>query len=214
MRILLIAAFLIPSSLALAEETIPIPKKRPKILSVSPAYIEELKNRGKTSVDVPSPEMLIEANKTESILSELAPTAGNQENIPVPLQKPISEADKEATEQNKQTSEQRLVSFSLPPQTIKLDKNLKSFLTNHVLNLFKNNTALKLDIQAYATSSEQEQSSDVRIALARALEVRKFLIANNIKPNRIKLSPLGQDHNNNSDDRIDLVFIDSKAENL
>lgn len=211
MRIILIAAFLLPSALARAEDAIPVPKKRPNILSVSPTYIEELKNRGRKSIASPVSEL---ENDTETDiapeqLSGLKPEAGQTEEIPLPKQKPEYSNDPDQS-----TQEQRLVSFSLLPQAIKLDKNLQSFLENHALDVFKNNLNIRLDIKAYATSDNISQSSDIRIALARALEVRKFLISHNIEPSRIKLSPLGNDQNNKSDDRIDLVFIDSAEENL
>lgn len=243
-RLILIAALLFPTSVSFAEDTdtVPIPKKRPAVLSVSPAYIEELRNREKSSSLVPMPEMYIDT------VSQIEPSAGTvvptefedqikdltstevlalleheeallfekvydpETNIPIPGRKPgISEP---ITTEIEDEAEKRLVSFSLQPQQIKLDENLESFLQNHALDLFSRNQDLKLDIQAYATAEESHASADVRIALARALEVRKFLMQNNIAPSRIKLSPLGHDKKNNNDDRIDLVFIDLATETL
>lgn len=245
MRKLIIVAILFSPTVSYAEEIIPIPKKRPAILSVSPAYIEELKNRGKTPPSNPEPELYfddienIEPSAGKVSLSDEAKenqkidiitllehqtnssipkpsetehiTKVSLEKIPVPKRKPVFETILKKQDNN---TEHRLVSFSLHPQQIKLNQNLESFLKNHALDLFSNNKNLKLDIQAYATSKEDTQNASIRIALARALEVRKFLLTNNIEPSRIKLSPLGQNENNNSDDRIDLVFIDISNETL
>ncbi len=211
MRIIILVALLLSPCLAQAEETVPVPKKRPKVLSVSPEYIKQLKNRNNAKKAAPNAEMYIDLTNSE-ILTRIKPESGQAtilkqeteiDSIPVPGYKPQKE------QENK---EQRLVSFSLPPQKIDLDKNLENFLETHALELFKKNKNLKLDIQAYATTSESTQNANIRIALARALEVRKFLLTNNIEPNRLKLSPIGQDKNNNTSDRIDLVFIDISQE--
>ena len=67
---------------------------------------------------------------------------------------------------------------------------------------------MSMQIHAYATPVDNTEYSDVRLSLARALEVRSFLIKHDVDPTRLKLSPLGADDKNNSDDRIDLVFIE------
>lgn len=212
MRFILIAAFLFTPFLAQANEIIPIPKKRPKILSVSPAYIEELINRDRVPVRKPSAELFIDTTNIEEELEQIKPEAGNAAKevkasyVPIPRHKPVFETP--------EIPEQRLVSFLLPPKEIRLDKNLKSFLTNHALDIFRNNQNTRLDIQAYASSEDQSQNSSARIALARALEVRKFLLANNIEPNRITLSPLAGKKEYKNSDRIDLVFIEAKSENF
>lgn len=210
MRTILIAALLFFPAIASAEETVPIPQKRPKVLSVSPEYIEQLKNRDQVKITAPIAEMFIDLTYPEA-LANIEPASGVETyeknielaSIPIPGYKPKKPKTKTA---------ERLVSFSLPPQEIDLNLNLETFLKTHALDWFKQNSNLKLDIQAYATTPENTQSSNTRIALARALEVRKFLLANNIEPSRLKLTPIGQDQNNAPNDRIDLVFIDISEE--
>ncbi len=279
MRILLFIALisLTPLNAAIAQdywyeqETIPIPRKRPNILSVSPAYIEYLKNRDApkkeyyefdvstiepaageeffdptiqdeddielkkeqirdvSSLDVlkmledpqgtQEPEIVPPPmpNQKYASINETIYDEQPQEFIPIPAHKPgsISQLqnayiqDEILQEEPKiQPVETRLVSFTLPPEEVKLDKNLEKFLKDHALNLFQENRNLKLDIQAFASTSNEQEYSDVRISLARALEVRRYLLDHNVEPSRLKLSPRGEDKENNTDDRIDLVFID------
>lgn len=139
---------------------------------------------------------------------------------PIPRRKPRQFNDIEPSargekniEANDENYSETLVSFAMQPEQIKLNEGLKSFLSEHAIRLFQENKNLKMEIHAYATPIEGELHSEVRISLARALEVRSFLISKSIPPNRLKLSPMGKDHKNDTDDRIDLLFIDKNAEN-
>lgn|GEM_PF-2349612 len=107
-------------------------------------------------------------------------------------------------------SEKALVSFTLDPDQVSLDPNLKNFLSEHAVKQFKDDPNLRLEIQAYASTEDEQAYSDVRRSLARALEVRSFLLEQNIDPSRLKITPMGQDVDNVTDDRIDLLFIVSK----
>ncbi len=107
-------------------------------------------------------------------------------------------------------NEKALVSFTLDSKQILLDPNLKTFLLDHALKQFKSDPDLRLEIHAYASTESGQEFSDVRRSLARALEVRSFLLEQNIDPSRLKITPMGQDSDNTTDDRIDLLFIVSK----
>jgi len=107
-------------------------------------------------------------------------------------------------------NEKALVSFTLDPEQITLDPNLKEFLLDHAMKQFKSDPDLRLEIHAYASTEDEQEYSDVRRSLARALEVRSFLLEQNIAPSRLKITPMGQDTDNVADDRIDLLFIVSK----
>ncbi|MBI1301982.1 MAG: OmpA family protein [Alphaproteobacteria bacterium] len=140
--------------------------------------------------------------------------------IPIPKRKPSEFNDIEPSAHGTKNTEsiednysETLVSFAMKPEQITLDESLKSFLNEHAVRLFQENKNLKMEIYAYATPIDGEIHSEVRISLARALEVRSFLISKNIPPNRLKLSPMGSDQKNDTDDRIDLLFIDRSLEN-
>ncbi|MGH1403146.1 MAG: OmpA family protein [Alphaproteobacteria bacterium] len=205
-----------------AEDTVPIPPRRPDVLNVSPAYIQQLMNRdappAKKMADIaPSSDHrekdnelnhLVDLNKSEILDILDNKTNGNEgkpkghvrDNVPVPTEKPSPSKQ----EEDKTT----LISFALKPGQVDLDKNLKEFLQTHAISLFNKNNKLRMEIHAYAQGSEEEQHSDVRVSLARALEVRSFLIERNIEPARLKITPMGRDPDNSSHDRIDLIFIE------
>ncbi|PCJ99693.1 MAG: hypothetical protein COA45_02420 [Zetaproteobacteria bacterium] len=210
---------------AKAEETIPIPPKRPNVLSVSPAYIEELRNReltlaGKTNKEPDSytttqnnqPAETIDTQPTtldaEQLVNILEPLQDNTlPSAPIPRYKPsLLDKNIEPAAQEK-SQETTLVSFALKPRQVSLDKNLRYFLEKHAIRILTEDKSLEIQIHAYATPIEGESYSDVRISLARALEIRSFLIDKNIEPSRLKLTPVGHDKKNGSNDRIDLIFV-------
>jgi len=121
---------------------------------------------------------------------------------PIPQRKPVIESSKEKANR----SEKALISFALNPQQINLDPMLKEFLNEYAIDMFRNDPHLKMEIFAYATPVENQEYSDVRRALARALEVRSYLLSYNIQASRLKINAVGQDHANMTDNRIDLVF--------
>lgn len=103
--------------------------------------------------------------------------------------------------------EQSVVSFMLEDEQIYLSENLKIFLNEYALKMFNENSNLVMDIQAYAPLLDGQEYSDVRVSLARALEVRSYLLAHNISPSRLKISPMGRDKISDVHNRIDLVFL-------
>lgn len=100
-----------------------------------------------------------------------------------------------------------IISFALEPEQIELDDSIETFLRDHALRMFRINQNLRMEIQSYATPAPDETHSNVRISLARALEIRRFLIDNGISPTRLKLKPMTQDDAGAGDDRIDLVLL-------
>lgn len=194
-----------------AEENIPVPPKRPDVVKVSQSYIEQLRNGninkdGSLKNNTPTihagtprtPRMphIEDINKND-ILNILGKTP------PIPTRKP---GTKTATN-NDSDDNTTLVSFMMLPEQIHLDENISSFLKEYAVKTLNENDSITMEIHAYARPIDNKQFSDVRLALARALEVRSFLIQQNIDPSRMKLSPVGKDSVNGSDDRIDLLFI-------
>ena len=208
---------------AIAEETIPIPPRRPDVLSVSPAYIEELRNRGKKHLEDKenhqnfsrpasgdtfiNEDLEREITKIDSVelLRILEPSHTLAAFVPTPAHKPsLNVIEPAAQEDDPETT---LVSFTLQPKQIALDKNLHYFLEKHALRILNEDKNLEIHIHAYATPIPGEAYSDVRLSLARALEVRSFLIDKKIEASRLKLTPVGHDKDDGSNDRIDLVFM-------
>ncbi len=219
-------------SIAYASESVPLPPKRPSKMSVSPAYIEELRNRSTltpkkvNNKGEENPKTELESDIVRITSANLAeilegnPKSKNKPKqfIPTPSYKPEifnniepaaapTNTPEKLAKNDNADNQTTLVSFSLHPKQTNLDKNLELFLTKHAITLLRRNKELKMEIQAYATEIQGQPHSDVRISLARALEVRRFLISNNINPSRLKLSPEGKDNNSENSDRIDLLFI-------
>ncbi len=155
---------------------------------------------------------------SKDIMDIINNTPNHKSDAPYPSRKPgalVSDIEpaahnKAAPSKAAPTNEKTLVSFSIPPKEIKLDQSLQGFLETYALKLFNENPEMNMEIHAYATPVTGEKHSDVRISLARALEVRSFLINKNIAPGRLKLQPNGQDQDNSNDDRIDILFIQPK----
>lgn len=248
---------------AIAENP-PIPPHRPKVMHVSPEYIENLmKSRHsghsgqeeqnpesitltETSVqeEMPAPivvasqkadidrEKLHETTKKE-VLEILegrkmpavapAPIVETEEVLPEPKPQANLVADEESGDQQEDfnvesmdeakmmpaepANNRTLISFALKPKETKLDDNLVSFLKNRALPLFGSNSEIMMEINSYATENKEEFQSSTRISLARALEVRRWLIENHVPPARVKLRHMGQDSDMKPDDRIDIVLI-------
>lgn len=210
----------------------PIPPERPKILHVSPEYIKKLieernikaqplETEVKTTEEVippPQPTEIIEKDIAPNIAvpvdkqpldkTTIQETTrqevlnildGKKKNVPLPPEKPILTQETEL--------EKTLISFSLKPSEVMLDENIISFLKDHALNLFNKNKDMTMEINAYATPTKGEEHSAIRISLARSLEVRKWLMDNNISPSRLKLNSSRDDNDIESDDRIDLILV-------
>lgn len=200
--------------MAMAEETIPTPTKRPPILNVSPAYIEELRNRGKPQQineidtdfgDKQETEMIniTEAKTLVDILDNTNNIIKPEIFVPRPAHKPLFPNIETSLGEDKTT----LMSFFLKTEQIELDESLQDFLKTQAIKLFNENTNFEIEIHTYSTPIEGEPHSGDRISLARAFKVRSFLIKNGISPHRLKLRPMGIYKINNNSDRMDLLFI-------
>ena len=131
--------------------------------------------------------------------------------IPVPAHKPNSNTSIGNQENTDLGSDERaLISFAMRPDQIDLDAALEQFLKDHAINMFRTHPDLRMEIHAYATTEDNQAGSDVRRSLARALEVRSFLLKQDIEPWRLKLTAMGQDEQNKADNRIDLLFVATK----
>ncbi len=217
-NIYLLSALIVVPKHSIAKESAPLQNGAYKT-KVSSDYVMELKIREKQKSSKASNSNSLESNLVEISTQNLIDILDNKptirpSNIPIPKHKPKSLNNLEPAASNSPNErdgiETRLVSFAIKPEQISLDKNLENFLKKHAINLFNRDKNLKMKIIAYATEIEGEPHSDIRISLARALEVRSFLIKNNINPSRIKLSPEGKGDNNENGDRIDLIFIKNK----
>ncbi len=80
-------------------------------------------------------------------------------------------------------------------------------LEQDIISTLNTKPDLRIEIQSFATSADNGQSSARRISLARAVSIRSFLIEQNIAPNRIDIRALGEETTLEPIDRSDLFFM-------
>jgi len=122
--------------------------------------------------------------------NSIAPASGNMNN-----------------NETKNQNSEAIISFALKPEQLRIDKAIETFLRDHALDMFKKNKSLKMEIQSYATPIDGDVYSPIRISLARALEIRRFLIDKGISPSRLRLKTMTEIDGVSQDDRIDLILI-------
>lgn len=86
------------------------------------------------------------------------------------------------------------------------DANKKTITHLIVPELNKPSESKKILIQAYASPQENVLNGDRRIALSRALNIRKHLIESNISANRIDVRAIGSKTNSQPLDRVELII--------
>jgi len=209
-KITMLAALCLTSSVSYAKKNIPIPPERPKILNVTPSYLDELSRKGE-----PVSKNILNKDKKKK---KPAPSTLNPENSmkSITSQDIFNILENKKIEENKviavndifsDSSDETLISFPLKPTEVKFDESTISFLAEHVMGQLHSQPNKTIEIRSYATAIPGEEHSKIRISLARALEIRKFMIDNGIDAQRIKLNTLGDQNTQiHQDDRIDLVL--------
>lgn len=91
--------------------------------------------------------------------------------------------------------------------TESLSETNKTTLKHLIIPELKKNDNKRLLIQAFAAPQEDVLSGDRRIALSRALNVRRFLIDQGISPSRLDVRALGAQTNTQPLDRVELIII-------
>lgn len=83
----------------------------------------------------------------------------------------------------------------------------QNILDNAILPALNQDTSSRLLIEAYASPQEDKPSADRRVALSRALAIRKYLLEQKIPSNRIDVRSLGAQSNAQPLDRVELFLI-------
>lgn len=195
---LLVTVMAMMPVLSKAETNTPIPQKRPEKLNVFPAYIKQLMERQKKNNAIDKHEQ--------------RPKENTELDTPLPMHKPEKRPDeqnviiKQQPKTEIQNNNAAIVSFNLKPDQVVLDYDLQTFLSEHAMKILERSDTIKLDIQAFAKMDGGNKNSDVRLSLARALEVRKYLMKQGVSPSRLKISAMGRDETETNSNRIDLIF--------
>lgn len=88
-----------------------------------------------------------------------------------------------------------------------LDIRQQKILNENVLQILKQNSGWRIQIQAFASADNKEQASSRRLSLSRALSIRDYLMKNGIDAKQIDVRALGDQTNRTPADRVDLVFF-------
>ena len=152
-----------------ANAAIPIPKKRPAILNVSPAYIEELRNREKpkilkntlpekientkaTKIQKTQKKNIIDHDTKSEVIdidsASLLNVLDGSKPTPLPASTTIlgeiePSANNEEENNSGNDNKTTLVSFFLEPTETSLNEDLENFLKSHAVKLFNENKNLK-----------------------------------------------------------------------
>lgn len=188
----------------------PIPKRRPTIFHASKSFIEKARQDFQDSGNAggPPPDSLENALSTPSakdVLASIDPeTAEIMKNKPA---QNITKIKPDSLPIVKDT-----ISLGYLPEVTELTDQVKPDL---IQTIFVNTQAApetRIEVRAFASVNPEEgQSSARRIALARALNVRSFLIENNISSKIIDIRALGNNTDKQPVDRVDIVFIRDNA---
>jgi len=102
--------------------------------------------------------------------------------------------------------------ISMPFQAGKdaLDDGTLAVMQENVLTQLQNNPSWRIQIQAFASPTDEGSSSARRLSLARALAVRTWLMDKGIEAGRMDVRALGMQTDRNPADRVDLIIFDPK----
>lgn len=213
----------------------PLPPRRPAVNAVSPAYIARLRRQdGERSIakqraatpqmpavpaepvmeeilpNDPLARLLIKPDRLK--VAELVAKIQKQDLIPdfalktasirppLPMRKPLT------TSLGESNLNQHILPFSRGRN--EPDSSSLPALEETVVKQLKKNPDLRVQIKAYATSTDEADIGDSRrISLARALSVRSWLLENGIEARRMDIRALGTGETDNSADKVELVLV-------
>ncbi len=215
----------LPSKKPFIEKVLaPVPE-RPPVRGNTPKKVAIIKNLGK------KPDSLEDKNTktspapvaqvaSESLASETPEMEIQQEELVAALDPSLVKStieekaeiiqpktSQKSNERTRAGSIQRIF-LSYPQGQTDLPANIESALSPDIIAEIGQREDKRLSIYAYATSAEENKSEARRIALARALGLREFLIAQSIDPKRIDLHPMGITDEPLKKDRVEISLED------
>ncbi len=99
-----------------------------------------------------------------------------------------------------------LISLTFAPGGKDLSPGHKQTLNTRITTELKQNSQKRVQIRAYSHSTTKGLTSARRLALERALNIRRFLIDNNIEPHRMDIRAFGQT-TDGATDRVDMMIV-------
>ncbi len=175
------------------EDIVEEPVKEPERKKTSEAPVP--------ATPAPAPEfstMLEDTLKENDIVQEV------QEALPEASAPPVADTPAPSTSAVVPSLSDLTLEFG--GNTTELSSALQAKL-DEVANHLQQGLASRLQVRAFATGEDGTKGSARRIALARALSVRSYLMDKGIKPARVDVRALGTETDRTPLDRVDLVFV-------
>lgn len=192
---------------------VPLPPHRPQKAYASKTFVR--KAREEYLVAVPA----IPVEKEP--LVEIKPDIKKPEESNDPLERTLIEQDSRAVLASidpeahlpplpeKPIEKPGVLSLGYQAGVTDLPQDIQSLLHERLVLKLQKSQDSRVEIIGFASVVNDQQNSDRRIALARALAVRDFLVQKNITPSRIDIRALGSNTDRSPVDRVDLILINA-----
>lgn len=180
----------VPAGEVITEEIFkpPVPPRRPKIMQVPESVLK------KARVNYASQEK--NGEQQEILGSQLVqPTARD-------ILKSID--DHEITEPLPSLNQSNRISIGFQQNAIVLEEEMKKLIRGSVISKGSTAKNARYEIRGFASLSRSGVLAARRLSLARALEVKDFLVAQKIDPQKIDLQALGSETGETPADRVDI----------
>lgn len=169
------------------------PTAREVLTSIEPVTREKIpapKNANNTESKGPAVSNAVKTVRAPTQAKQVKDKTEDKETVPTAASKNIKET----------------VSLGFLPGVSKLTDEIKTALKTDLVDLIKKGKDLRVEIQAFATPDKKDANSARHMSLARALEIRSFLIENKIDAEKIDIRPLGSDTKTKPLDRVDIII--------
>lgn len=190
-------------SIKTAKKTPPLPPKRPQKFHASESFVKEARENLKAeTISKPPP------SEPKRVTPESAAPDGDYLGDQLKNQSAqdiLNQIDPDKVEVTKVQN----MSLGYLPGVSDLTAAIKTSLESQLVPLIKKAPETRIEIRAFASVTDLGESGARRVSLARALEIRQFLLDNNVKTENIDIRPLGSQTDKNPKDRVDIYLINN-----
>ena len=189
----------------------PAPMKPEPHISVQAAPVEPVDMEPIDITEDPLQTGLITPSARD-VLSQIDPDADMPTEIPEitePAPSQITEAPVRTVRPTAlPVDDSNMLRLEFLPGVTELPKNLQYILIEKALVKAARSSKSRIEIRSFASGIDESISSARRVSLARGLEIRNFLVKNNIDPKRIDIRPLGENTEIIPMDHVDILFAE------
>lgn len=173
----------------------PLPPRRPVVQKASQSFVERARQKEKKIVHSGGPDpgpRMPAVPKAVVEKQELIPPASMENSVPRPPE---------------DSTDNSYITLVFEVGDKEMNEKHIALLQRDVLPLILQNSSWRLQIQAFASPTDDGVSSARRVSLSRALSVRSYLLDQGIESPRMDVRALGAQTDRQPTDRIDIVFL-------